>query len=203
MNKKLYFIFIAASFALLVSAPGRLAYGLVLIIEMNILAISASVFSNFMESFDLGNLHDVLTLSFVVFVTILYRQFLILFSPVTALTLGFVMYLPPISIYLFGNLFDEQVSPPIKVLKQTLVFSVFAFLFFLARDIIGYGTISVPVHNGIAEARLFDSYSSAFCSFFASVPGALLLTVFCMAGLLTVQYKMNIIEKARSDYASD
>ena len=44
MKKNLYFVFIAASFALLVSAPGRLAYGLPLIIELIALSAGASLF---------------------------------------------------------------------------------------------------------------------------------------------------------------
>lgn len=199
MNKRIYFIFIAASFALLVSAPGRLAYGLVLIVEMNILAISATYFSVFVKKLELGNLQNVLTLAFIVFVTILYKQLIILFSPVIALNLGFVLFLPAISVYLFGNVFSESAPQTSSVFSQSLVFSAFAFVFFLLRDVVGYGTISFPIRNGIAQVHLFDSYSTAFCSFFASIPGALLLMVFFMAGLLTFQYKMNIIEKAKGE----
>ena len=82
MKRNLYFVFIAASFALLVSAPGRLAYGLPLIVEMNLLAISATAFNSMMRKINMGALQDILTLSFIVFMTILYRQILVLYSPV-------------------------------------------------------------------------------------------------------------------------
>lgn len=200
MNKRTYFIFIAASFALLVSSPGRFAYGLVLIIEMNALVLASSAFSIFVNRFELGNLHNVITLSFVVFSTVLFRQILILFSPVIALTLGFVIFLPPVSVFLFGSVFAESLASPFDALRQSLVFSAFALVFFFLRDLLGFGTISVPVPNGIGEARFFDSRSTAFCSLFASVPGALLLAVLCMAALLTVQRKMNIIEKSEGEY---
>lgn len=200
MNKRSYFIFIAASFALLVSSPGRLAYGLVLIIEMNLLVLASVAFANFMQRFEFGNLQNVVTLSFVVFATVLFRQILILFSPVVALTLGFVIFLPPVSVFLFGNIFAEKMPQPFDALRQSLFFSVFAFVFFFLRDLLGFGTISFPAWNGIVEARLFDSRSTAFCSLFASVPGALLLIVLCMAAFLTVQSKMNVIEKSEGEY---
>jgi len=196
MNKSLYFMFTAASFALLVCAPGRLAYGIILIIEMNLLAISASAFHSLMQDFDLGDLQDILTLAIIVSAAILYRQMVILFSPVIALNLGFVMYVPAASIFLLGNVFGKKALPPLDFLMQSLKFSAFALAFFLLRDILGYGTISFPVSHGVKELYIFDSHSTSFLAFFASIPGALLLTIFCMAGLLCVQYKMNIIEKS-------
>ncbi|MDE7292450.1 MAG: hypothetical protein K2N58_10455 [Treponemataceae bacterium] len=196
MNKSLYFMFTAASFALLVCAPGRLAYGIILIVEMNLLAVSASAFHSFMKRFDLGDLQDILTLAVIVSATILYRQIVILFSPVIALNLGFVMYMPAVSVFLLGNVFGNEPLPPLDFLMQSLKFSAFALAFFLLRDILGYGTISFPAPWGIKEAYLFNSYSTSFLAFFASIPGSLLLTIFCMAGLLCVQYKMNIIEKS-------
>lgn len=200
MNKRIYFIFIAASFALLVSAPGRLAYGLVLIVEMNLLVLASASFAAFVRRFEFGNLRKVVMLSFVIFATVLFRQILILFSPVIALTLGFVIFLPPVSVFLFGNVFAERTPYPSDALRQSLVFSAFALVFFFLRELLGFGTISFPMPNGIGEARFFDSRSTAFCSLFASVPGALLLVVLCMAALLTVQRKMNIIEKSEGEY---
>lgn len=203
MNKRIYFIFIAASFALLVSAPGRLAYGLVLIVEMNLLVLASASFAAFVRRFEFGNLRKVVMLSFVIFATVLFRQILILFSPVIALTLGFVIFLPPVSVFLFGNVFAEKTPYPSDALRQSLVFSAFALVFFFLRELLGFGTISFPMPNGIGEARFFDSRSTAFCSLFASVPGALLLVVLCMAALLTVQRRMNIIEKSEGEYEID
>ena len=200
MNKRIYFIFIAASFALLVSASGRLAYGLVLIVEMNLLVLASASFAAFVRRFEFGNLRKVVMLSFVIFATVFFRQILILFSPVIALTLGLVIFLPPVSVFLFGNVFAERTPYPSDALRQSLVFSAFALVFFFLRDLLGFGTISFPMPNGLGEARFFDSRSTAFCSLFASVPGALLLVVLCMAALLTVQRKMNIIEKSEGEY---
>lgn len=196
MKKNLYFIFIAASFALLTASPGRLAYGLPLIIELNILMAAAGAFHSFVRKIDMGSLSDILTVSFIVFLTILYKQILILYSPVIALTLSFCIYIPALSVFLLASVFQGQTNDASNNYEPTLWFSAFALLFFLLRDILGYGTISIPVPNGIKESYLFNSYDTAFLSFFATVPGSLLILLLCMSFLLTVQLKMNAIEKA-------
>lgn len=197
MKKNLYFVFIAASFALLVAAPGRLAYGLPLIIELNILMAASRAFYSFIKRFDMGSLSDILAVSFIVFLTILFKQVLILFSPVIALTLSFCLYIPALSVFLLASVFQsQQNSSTGGAFESTFWFSVFALLFFLLRDILGYGTLTLPIPNGIQESYLFNSYDTAFLSFFATIPGALLILLLCMSFLLTVQLKMNAIEKA-------
>lgn len=195
MKKNVYFIFIAASFALLVAAPGRLAYGLPLIIELNILTAAAGAFHSFVKKFEMGSLTDILTVSFIVFLTILFKQALILFSPAIALTLSFCIYIPALSVFLLASVFQIQPNSEANSFESTFWFSVFALLFFTLRDILGYGTLSLPVPNGIKESYLFNSYDTAFLSFFATIPGALLILLLCMSFLLTVQLKMNAIEK--------
>ena len=196
MKKNLYFVFIAASFALLVAAPGRLAYGLPLIIELNVLMAASRAFHSFLKRFDMGSLSDILAVSFIVFMTIFFKQLLILFSPVIALTLSFCLYIPALSVFLLASVFQNQQNSTAGSFESTFWFSVFALLFFLLRDILGYGTLSLPIPNGIKESYLFNSYDTAFLSFFATIPGALLILLLCMSFLLTVQLKMNAIEKA-------
>ena len=196
MKKNLFFVFIAASFALLISSPGRLAYGLPLIAELNLLYIGAAAFNLLVKKLDLGDLQEILSLSFIVFAALLFKQLLILYSPVIALALGFSIFLPAASAFLLGGVFYGSGSSVLGDANTPLFFSAFAFLFFLARDILGYGTISLPIPNGIEEFVLFDSQSTAFLSFFASIPGALLIFVFCASFLLTLQTRMNVFEKA-------
>ncbi|MEE3410970.1 MAG: hypothetical protein VZQ47_03745 [Treponema sp.] len=195
MKKNLYFVFIAASFALLIAAPGRLAYGLPLIVELNILMAATRAFYSFVKKFDMGGVTDILAVSFIVFLTAAFKQLLILFSPVIALTLSFCIYIPALSVFLLASVFQAQGGEK-NGFESTFWFSVFALVFFLLRDILGYGTLSLPVPNGIKESYLFNSYDTAFLSFFATIPGALLVLLLCMSFLLTVQLKMNTIEKA-------
>ena len=196
MKKNLYFVFIAASFALLIAAPGRLAYGFPLILELNILMAATSAFSAIIKKFEMGTLSDILTVSFILFMTILFKQILIFFSPVIALTLSFCVYIPALSVFLLANVFQEKPNANAGNVETTFWFSIFSLLFFLLRDILGYGTVSIPLPNGIKESYLFNSYDTAFLSFFATIPGALLVLLLCMSFLLTVQIKMNTIEKA-------
>ncbi len=196
MKKNLYFVFIAASFALLIAAPGRLAYGLPLIVELNILMAATRAFYSFVKKFDMGGVTDILAVSFIVFLTASFKQLLILFSPVIALTLSFCIYIPALSVFLLASVFQAQGGGEKIGFESTFWFSVFALVFFLLRDILGYGTLSLPVPNGIKESYLFNSYDTAFLSFFATIPGALLVLLLCMSFLLTVQLKMNTIEKA-------
>jgi len=196
MKKNLYFVFIAASFALLIAAPGRLAYGLPLIVELNILMAATRAFYSFVKKFDMGGVTDILAVSFIVFLTAAFKQLLILFSPVIALTLSFCIYIPVLSVFLLASVFQAQGGGEKNGFESTFWFSVFALVFFLLRDILGYGTLSLPVPNGIKESYLFNSYDTAFLSFFATIPGALLVLLLCMSFLLTVQLKMNTIEKA-------
>lgn len=203
MKRNLYFVFIAASLALLVSAPGRLAYGLPLVLELNLLAFGATAFNSIMKKVDLGPLRDILTLSFIIFLTILYRQFLALYSPVLALALSFTIYLPAASAFLLGCVYSEQANPVGKNASVCAKFSVFAAIFFLLRDILGYGTISLPARNAIREIVLFDSYKTSLLSFLATIPGALLIFVFLTSVLLTAQTRMIVIEKAEADNESN
>lgn len=196
MKKNLYFIFIAASFALLVASPGRLAYGIPLIIELLFLTAAGTVFNIFLQTTELESLNEIICVSVIIFLTVLYKQILIMFSPVIALTLSFVIYIPAVSAFLLSMVFSEQAEPFQKNMKTAGIFAVFALLFFFLRDILGYGTLTFPARNSIAEKYIFDSEASAFLSFFAAIPGALLLLIFCMVLLLTVQIKMNIIERA-------
>ncbi len=196
MKKNLYFVFIAASFALLAAAPGRLAYGLPLIIEINLLMAAGSFFQSFIKKFDMGGLCDILTLSFIVFMAALFKQILVLFSPVLALTLSFCVYIPALSVYLLGSVFSEHGGSVSKNAESAMWFSAFALTFFLLRDIFGFGTVTIPIPNGIKEALLFNADKTAFLSFFATVPGALAILTLCMSFLLAVQMKMNAIENA-------
>jgi hypothetical protein len=203
MKKNVYFVFIAASFALLAAAPGRLAYGLPLIIELDILFFATKAFYSFVKKIEMGSLAEILALAFIVFMTILFKQVLILFSPVIALTLSFCLYIPALSVFLLASVFQGQANADGASFEPTLLFSAFALLFFLLRDVLGYGTISLPVSNGIKESYLFNSYDTAFLSFFATIPGSLLVLVLCMSFLLTAQIKMNAIEKAEGEHENN
>lgn len=196
MKKNVYFVFIALSFAFLAVAPGRLAYGIPLIVELNLLLAGAGAFNSLVRKLDLGGLEEILSLACVFFLATLFKQALVFYSSVIALSLSFLVYLPAASVFLLGSVFSKPAPTTAQNLSLSLKASAFAFFFFLVRDVLGYGAISLPAPGGIAEAFLFDSYKTSFLSFFATIPGALLLLVLCMAVLLTAQSRMNVFEKS-------
>ena len=200
MRRNLYFVFTAASFALLVSAPGRFSCALILAIEMLLLVtggITVSYICNFSrwESLEKG-----ITLISIMFLTILYKQLVMLLFPLMALQLGFVFYIPAVSSFLMGNIFGRRTAELeealIPALKLTGIFILFSLLFFLFRDIIGFGTVTLPSKTGIVEIILFDVSKTSFLQFFASIPGALVLVVLAISLLILAQDKFNILEKA-------
>lgn len=198
MKKNLYFVFIAASFALLAAAPGRLAYGLPLALELFLLSVSATAFNSLSNKMGLGALQETLSLAFIIFMAVLYKQILVLFSPVIALTLSFLVYIPAASAFLLAEVFSSpspSVSDNARLSAKT---GAFAILFFLLRDVLGYGTVTFPAPGSIKEAVLFNAYDTAFLSFFATIPGALLILIFCMSLLLAAQTRLNILEKAQA-----
>ena len=121
-------------------------------------------------------------------VHIIREVFALFFTKMAGLGSVYVASLIVVTLYYSVDLMGDM--------TKQYAFGMFALLFFLLRDILGYGTLSLPVPNGIKETYLFNSYDTAFLSFFATIPGALLLLVLCMSFLLTVQLKMNAIEKA-------
>ena len=187
MKKNLYFVFIAASFALLATAPGRLAYGLPLALELFLLSVSATAFNSLTRKFGLGDLQEILSLSFIIFMATLYKQILVLFSPVIALTLSFLVYIPAASAFLLAEVFSSPSPSVSDNARLSAKAGAFSLLFFLFRDVLGYGTISLPVAGGIKELLLFNAYDTGFLSFFATIPGSLLILIFCMSLLLALQ----------------
>ena len=116
-----------------------------------------------------------------------------------ALALSFTIYLPAVSAFLLGSVYSSQGDSTAKNAAVCAKFSVFALLFFFFRDVLGYGTISLPAPNAITEVYLFDSYKTSLLSFFATIPGALLILVFLMSVLLAAQSRMIVIEKSEAD----
>ena len=68
-------------------------------------------------------------------ITILYRQILVLTYTEIALTLGFLLYFPPVTVFLTHTLFTDFEEPLEKRMKtnllSALVFSVIILFFYL------------------------------------------------------------------------
>lgn len=202
-NKIVYF-FLAAALSMLVPAPGRFAYGFVLVIIFNFQIVCGLLFSRLVNTLKLNSLKNALMAMEIIASTIFCRQLLVLVCPVIALTLGFILYLPSLSAVVIDFLFKETEPSLGKDIGQKMLlsgsFSLFALFFFLIRDLFGYGTFTMIAYKHIAVFQLADMDNRiSASSFLATIPGALLLLAFFF--FLYVLIKNNYTVLKRSDVA--
>lgn len=196
MNKQIYNIFTVISFALLIAAPGRFAFGIIICAELFFLSIIGFSISSLINKLKLFQFKSVLTIITLIFSTVLFKQIIMIFFPLVALQLSFVFYLPAVSSYMIGILYkNEDAKSLFEHLKLILFFSLFALVFYLFRDIFGFGTFTLPVSTGLHEFILFDSKTLSWCIFFASIPGALFLVSVSILIFVYIQNKFNIIKR--------
>lgn len=200
MNKYVYYIFTAISFALLVAAPGRFAFGIIICAELFFLLFLGLLFSHITKLFKGEELNSIFTVVGLVFATVLYKQIIMWLFPLMALQMSFVFYLPAVTSYMirvvYGNINSNTKISLIDNAKIIGFFSIFALIFYLIRDIFGYGTFTLPSSNGLIEKTIFSPTSFSWTTYIASIPGALVLVSFSILFVIFVQNKFKIIERA-------
>ena len=186
---------------MLVPSPGRFVYGVTLVIELNFLMLIATLTISLVKKLQLEELCTVTVLTFIISSTILFRQIMIMLQPEVMLTLGYLIYLMPISVFLIGYVFTRTDKPLGDKLKfnmfHILTFSVYAMLFFLLRDIAGYGTFTFygSGHQIYEKVIISETHIGIF-SIFASVPGALILSSVLLFIHIYVRNKIAILRNA-------
>ncbi len=196
MKQNNLYVFVAASLALLVPIPGRLAFGIIMLVFLNVTMLLGTLFRKLICVLKLGNLQSVLVAMMLVCTATMAKLVLSLFCPIYALVLGFALYLPALSSFLIGYFFDpsrEKLSVELaENMSQSLRFSLAAFLLFLLRDIFGYGTITLPAKDSLFTIQIpFGTSFMQAGDFVASIPGTLVLV-----GLLIV-FQNHITRKFR------
>jgi len=207
-TKRNIYSFLTASLALLVPSPGRFAYGIILLFMLNLLMLAGTLFKHLVKVLDLDELLPVLLAVFLMTVSVIFKQLLITLSPLAALTLGFIIYMPAVSSFLIGNLYSQN-SDNIKEnlavnLKESILFSIFALAVFLFRDIFGYGTISLPAASGLVEISLIKVREGGFYPgiFWATIPGALVIIALSLAIYVHVISKFNQVKEQEESNAN-
>lgn len=204
MKKNDIYSYITASLAILIPVQGRFGYGLLLILALNIFLVLGILVRKLLEIFKLQDFLPVITGVFLVSIAVLFKQILIFYSPVNALVLSFSIYMTAVSTYLTSFIYNK----PEKTLKEDIIFnmlksrdfSIFALIFFLFRDIFGYGTITFPVYSGLKSIVLFKSKNNfSFGTFWASIPGAVFLFAIMIALYAFIEHKMNIYKDSESN----
>lgn len=200
MNKYLYYIFTAISFALLIAAPGRFAFGIIVCFELFFLLFVSFIFSFFTKKLHVEELNSIFTVIGLVFSTILYKQIIMWLFPLVALQMSFVFYLPAVSSYVIGIIYNN-INQSTKVsfienIKIVSTFTIFALIFYAIRDVFGYGTFTLPTPSGLIENVFFETDSFSCATILASIPGALVLVSISILIFIFVQNKFKIIKRA-------
>ena len=198
MKQKKSLMYIASFLALTIPSTGRFVYGITLVLELLLLETCGILLNSLVTKIKLGQIRTYFVTFFIIAITILYRQILVLTYTEIALTLGFLLYFPPVSVFLTHTLFTDFEEPLNIRLKNniliTLMFSLVILIFFLLRDIAGYGTFTFFGRNHrIYEKVIFPANKIGIFTFFASIPGALVLTSLCIYLFLFLRNKMRII----------
>ena len=201
MKRRSIYVLIATILTVLVPAPGRFVYGLSLVLELNFLMLIGTLTYSLVIKIKLEEMNTVIILLMLVASTIFYRQLMILICPEVMLTLGFMIYLMPVSVFFFGYIFSEQEKPLSQRLKlnmlHILTFSVYTLLFFLLRDLAGYGTFTFfGKGHQIFEKVIISPENLGFFSLLASIPGALILSSVLLFIHIFVRNEFEILNKS-------
>ena len=142
MKKNELYVYTALSLATLVPVPGRLAYGIVIIVMLYLLSLLGILFKQFVSMFFEYGLRSVLIAAMLISTCLLVRQILIIISPITAFILGINIYVPALTAFILGNLYRHIGLKLSEMLNHSLgkciSFSIFALFFFIIREIISY-----------------------------------------------------------------
>lgn len=201
MKRRSVYVLIATILAILVPSPGRFVYGVTLVLELNFLMLAGTLAHSLIRKIKLEEMNTLIIMIVIISTAILFRQIMIMIQPEVMLTLGFLIYLMPVSVFLFGYLFSNNDQPLAVRLKlnmfHVLTYSVYAILFFLLRDIAGYGTFTFygPNHQ-IFEKVIISPEKTGFFSIFASIPGALILSSILLFIHIFIRNRFDIVRKA-------
>ena len=201
MKRNNIFLYAPIYLALVIPTPGRFVYGFTIFIEMVFLTLIGTLITSLIKKLKFEKMQTPLILITVITGTILFRQLLILICPEVALTLGYVMFLPPISLFVIGILFKDTDDVLQNRLANNMtiigIFSLFGLLFFLIRDILGFGTFTFfGANHQIFEKVIITNDRWAVFSFIASLPGALTLAGVLLFIAIIIRKKITIVKNA-------
>lgn len=204
MKNKRTYLYIIPYLALFIPTPGRFVYGIVLCFEIFILNLVGIFINALVDKLELQNLKTPILIISMIAISILYRNIFIILQTELALTLGYIFYLPPISLFTINFLFSKQEESIKERLEYTLpriaIFCGLGLLLFLFRDIAGFGTFTFFGSNhSIYERIIFNPQTLGIFSFFASIPGVLILDGLILFLYTVITHKIKILENAEGE----
>lgn len=180
MNRNKPFVYSVAFLSLTIPPQGRFIYGLVLVLELLILEAAGTLINALVTKLKFDEIRSYFVMSMMICITMLFRQILAITYPEIILTLGYILYFPAVSSFMLYYIFSGMDEPLPKRLnynlKKTFKFSIAILLFFLFRDIAGFGTFTFFGKNHtILEIIILNPDRIGLFMFFASIPGAIIL----------------------------
>ncbi len=203
MNKNQYYIYISAFLTLLIPTTGRFVYGFTLMLELFILMMVGTLIISLIKKLKIQEVESALLLITLISTTILYRQIITMAYAEISLVLGFLFYLPPISVFVINNITSNKN----KNLKEKCITNAITggnavfmgLIIFLIRDIAGYGTFTFFGKNHhIFEKVLFDPEKLGIFSFLATTPGALILAGLLLFIHIFIDSKVQIVKNVEN-----
>lgn len=197
-------IYIAAYLAILIPTPGRFVYGLTIMLEILLLAAVGLLMNALIKQLKMEKLRTAILITTMVAFSIFYRQLFTIFQTELSLTLGYIFYLPAVSLFTIGLLYEDKDKTIIEraglLFTKVAIFCISGLFFFLFRDIAGFGTFTFygPNHQ-IFEKVLFNPETVGIFTFFASIPGALILSGLALFVNILVRQQLDILEKGEAN----
>lgn len=199
MNKKDIYFYLTAIIAIMIPVPANFAYILFILLNLNIIVPVAVGAKILIQKLSLGNLDKPLLLVIIVSLLIILKQLLVFYSPVIALTLSLAIYITPFSLFLIGNLISNDTTDYKKMLKTYEIsigmFTVASLLVSLLREILAYGTISLPARNGIIVFKTIFYKAGLYSFFWGTIPGMFIIIGVILAVAMFIQRKFEIVRR--------
>lgn len=201
MKNKFFYLYITTALTMIIPTNGRFAYGLTLVFELFFLVLFTNLLQSLIKKIKLTEFIKPFTFFFVFVLTVLYEQLIGLFSPFIALTLGFNFYLTalatiPTIFFTSDYIIDLSLGNRLKkTLKQVLLYSLFALFFFLLRDIISFGTVTLPTSYSLLEIKIIKPLFDNNSFFWNSIPFALILLSVIYAISCYINRKFEVVRR--------
>lgn len=191
------YLYILSLLPIIIVTPARVGCGLILILLLNLTMILGTTIRFFMNKIETGNTDRLILLSFMVFFTIIYKRLLVIFSPVLGIMLSFALFFVPLSSLCLDLLFGREKYDSPKVFGINMIysgcFSLFLFLFYICREFLAFGSISIPVKSGIKAFRYFPWHSD----FWATIPGGFILIAIVFVLVIFIDKRLDSIRSAK------
>lgn len=157
----------------LIPAAVRFGYGLVLCAAFIWIFLAGLLFREVVRKINAGEAGPYIELVCIGAAATLFNLVFQWLFPVLFLSLGFYVYLTAFSFILlvsvdFGSLKTRSFNPVLPFIPLLLAFSAI-------RELLGYGTLSIPARTGLTEITVLPSFSLYGIGFWGTAGGAFIL----------------------------